>query len=73
VATGFQTYKQINNWGNCEHVSVVVFSCNRWERRERQIWGSWFKLFRCGNLSTGKRRLSAGGYFLHLQDWAVEE
>ena len=37
MATGFQTYKLINNWCNCEQVSVALFSCNQWQGRERQI------------------------------------
>jgi len=37
MATGFQTYQQINNWCNFEHVSVGVFSCKRWGRSERQV------------------------------------
>jgi hypothetical protein len=37
VATVFQTYKEVNNWCNCEHVSVGVFSCKQCERRERQV------------------------------------
>jgi len=42
MATRFQTYKQINIWCNCEHVSVAVFSCKRWGRSDRQFWSSWF-------------------------------
>ena len=37
MATDFQTYKQINNGCNCEHVSVGVFSCKRWGRSKRQV------------------------------------
>jgi len=36
MATGLQTYKQINNGCNSEHVSVGAFSCRRWERSKRQ-------------------------------------
>jgi len=35
MATDFQTYKNVNSWCNCEHVSVTVFSCKWCERRER--------------------------------------
>jgi len=37
MATGFQTYKQINNGCNCKHVSVGVFSCKRLGRSKRQV------------------------------------
>jgi len=37
MATGFETYKQIYNGCNCEHVSVGVFSCKRWGRSKRQV------------------------------------
>ena len=37
MATDFQTYKQMNNGCNSEHVSVGVFSCKRWGRSERQV------------------------------------
>jgi hypothetical protein len=37
VATGFQTYKTVNNMWKCEHVSVGVFSCKRRERSKRQV------------------------------------
>jgi len=30
VATGFQTYKNVNNGYNGDEVSVAVFSCKRW-------------------------------------------
>ena len=36
LATGFKTYKNVNNLCKCEHVSVAVFSCKWCERRERQ-------------------------------------
>ena len=28
---------KVNNWCNCKHVSVGVFSCKRFERRDRQF------------------------------------
>jgi hypothetical protein len=37
VATGFQTYKNVNNGCKCDEVAVGVFSCKRCERRERQV------------------------------------
>jgi len=37
MATGFETYKQMNNGCNCKHVPVAVFSCKRWGRSERQV------------------------------------
>jgi len=37
MATGFQTYKQIINGCNFEHVSVGVFSCKRWGRSKSQV------------------------------------
>jgi len=37
MATRFQTYKEVNNGGNSDEVSVAVFSCKRCERRERQV------------------------------------
>ena len=37
MATGFETYKQIYNGCNCEHVSVGVFSCKRWGWSKRQV------------------------------------
>jgi len=36
LATGFKTYKKVNNLCNSENVSVAVFSCKWCERRERQ-------------------------------------
>jgi len=36
VTTGFQRYKQSNNWLNYVHVLVDAFSCKRWERRKTQ-------------------------------------
>jgi len=35
LATGFKTYKKVNNWCNCKLVSVAVFSFKWCERRER--------------------------------------
>jgi hypothetical protein len=37
MATDFQTYKEVNIWCNCEHVSVGVFSCKQCGRRERKV------------------------------------
>jgi hypothetical protein len=33
-----QNTKNVNNWWNCQHVSVAVFSCKQRERRERQVF-----------------------------------
>jgi len=43
MATDFKTYKKVNNWCNCEHVSVTVFSCKWCERRKGKFRSSWLK------------------------------
>ena len=35
VATGFQTYKWINNLFNCQYISVAVYSCKRCDRKRK--------------------------------------
>ena len=74
VATGFQTYKKVNNLWKCEHVSVTVCSCKRWERKRNENFEvPDSSLVWCGTISIGKRRLSDWEFCLHLQDRAVEE
>ena len=74
LATGFQTYKEINILWNCEHVSVAVYSCKRRERTWKENFEVPDKsLFGCDTVSTCKKQLPAGEYCLQLQDSTSEE
>jgi hypothetical protein len=73
MATGFQTYKQINNRCNCERVSVGVFS---WKNVRKKKKSSFevpdSNLVGCGTVSTGKNDFPQGNnivYIFRFEQW----
>ena len=72
VATGFETYKQVNNLCKSEHLLVGVFSCKRSERKRKENFEvPDSSLVGCGTVPTGRRRLSKGEYWLYIEGRAV--
>jgi hypothetical protein len=74
VATGFQTYKNVNYLSNWEKVSVAMYSCKRCGRKRKESFEvSDLSLVGCDTVSRGKRLHSAGEYCLHTQFQTVKQ
>jgi len=73
MATGFKTQKKSIIGAN---VSIYRSGClvvSGVREGKGKFWSPDSSLVGCGTVSTGKRRLSAGEYCLHLQWRTVEE